>query len=111
MESVSEKLVYISCSKCKKNFIPPKYVCPGCGDERFEERVSCGEGTIYSVTTIRVPPLGFEKEVPYDVALIDLREGFRMTAVVKKEKREDIKINDKCFFLGGEAGKYYFWKA
>lgn len=67
------------CEKGHKVF-PPRDVCPDChGEAKIPFKFS-GKGTVYSYTTISEAPTGFEKEVPYHVALIKLDEGPMITA-------------------------------
>jgi uncharacterized OB-fold protein len=49
---------------------------PRVGD--YEWRVSAGVGTVYATTCVRR-----RGEMPYDVSLIDLDEGFRMMSRVR----------------------------
>ena len=56
----------------------PRLVAPGIGGSNLEWRVSVGNGTVYATTTL------FRRgEAPYNVALIDLDEGFRMMSRVE----------------------------
>jgi uncharacterized protein len=49
----------------------------GVGAERF---AFAGTGTIYSFTTVREAPEGFEDQAPYVLALVKLDEGALVTA-------------------------------
>ena len=51
----------------------PRVACPYTGNEDLEWRVSSGRGVVYATTTVH-PASGD----PYNVSLIDCREGFRM---------------------------------
>lgn len=99
--------------KCENgHFVfPPRDICPNCGDEAKEPYTFSGKGKIYSLTTIYEAPTGYEKSVPYVVALVELDEGPRITAqltdlpthietkIIDNEEREilvfDAKIDDK----------------
>lgn len=59
---------------------PPRLVAPGTGTTELEWRESAGRGTVYSTTTIH--PRGSE---PYNVALVDVDEGFRMMSRVQAD--------------------------
>ena len=64
------------CASCAGAIHPPRTLCPACGgtDLRWEE--TAGEGTVYSTTAVHT------REETYNVALVDLDEGFRvMTSV------------------------------
>ena len=65
----------------------PRVACPYTGNENLEWRVSSGRGVVYSTTTVH-PASGD----PYNVALIDCREGFRMMSRVEGVSAADVKI-------------------
>ena len=65
----------------------PRVACPYTGNEDLEWRVSSGRGVVYSTTTVR-PASGD----PYNVCLIDCREGFRMMSRVEGIPSADVKI-------------------
>jgi uncharacterized OB-fold protein len=54
----------------------PRLVCPYSGSTELEWRISKGLGTVYSLTTVRA------ENGDYNVALIDLDEGFRMMSTI-----------------------------
>jgi uncharacterized OB-fold protein len=56
----------------------PRVICPFTGSDRLEWRVSTGLGTVYA-TTVTHPREG----APYNVALIDCDEGFRLMSRVE----------------------------
>jgi len=56
----------------------PRVICPFTGSDRLEWRVSAGLGTVYA-TTVTHPAREGE---PYNVALIDCDEGFRLMSRV-----------------------------
>ena len=55
----------------------PRLVCPYSGSTELEWRIASGLGTVYA-TTVTHPQQG----EPYNVALIDCDEGFRMMSRV-----------------------------
>lgn len=65
----------------------PRVACPYTGNEDLEWRVSSGRGVVYATTTVH-PASGD----PYNVALIDCREGFRMMSRVEGVAATDVKI-------------------
>ena len=68
------------CPHCDAKIFPPRDVCPECGDEANTEFEFSGKGEVYSFTDIYNPPEGFEKTIPYTVALVKLEEGPVVTA-------------------------------
>jgi uncharacterized OB-fold protein len=79
----------------------PRVLCPFTGSEALEWRVSEGRGTVYS-TTVVYPAEG----QPYNVALIDVEEGFRLMSRVEDIAPMDVKIGMRVKFRvhrqGGE---------
>jgi len=66
---------------CEKKIFPPRDICPYCNQPANIEQKFSGRGTVYSYAVVADnPQAGFEKYVPYVVALIDLEEGPRVTA-------------------------------
>ena len=66
-------LVGQQCGECGHVTGAPKAACAQCGSRAIETTELDTEGEVYTVTTIGVPPAGFEGE--YQVALIDLGAG------------------------------------
>lgn len=68
------------CPHCDTKIFPPRDICPSCGDEAKEPFTFSGKGEIYSSTVIYEAPSGYERNVPYQVALVKLAEGPMVTA-------------------------------
>ena len=83
----------------------PRVICPFTGSDRLEWRVSAGFGTVYA-TTVTHPREG----VPYNVALIDCDEGFRLMSRVEDIAPEAVKIGMRVRFRvhrpGGDEPAY-----
>jgi uncharacterized OB-fold protein len=79
----------------------PRVLCPFTGSDRLEWRVSAGTGTVHA-TTVVYPPEG----APYNVALIDCDEGFRLMSRVEDVAPDAVKIGMRVRFRvhrpGGE---------
>lgn len=71
----------------------PRLLCPFTGSDRLEWRVSRGLGTVYA-TTVTHPREG----APYNVALIDLDEGFRLMSRVEEIAPEAVGIGLRVQF-------------
>lgn len=56
----------------------PRLICPYTGSDRLEWRVSKGLGTVHATTVVHP-----QEGKPYNVALIDCDEGFRMMSRVE----------------------------
>ena len=71
----------------------PRVICPFTGSDRLEWRVSAGLGTVYATTVIH-PREG----APYNVALIDCSEGFRLMSRVEDIGPEAVHIGMRVRF-------------
>jgi uncharacterized protein len=71
----------------------PRVICPFTGSDRLEWRVSKGMGTVHA-TTVVYP----QKGDPYNVALIDIDEGFRMMSRVEDIAPLDVRIGMRVSF-------------
>ena len=71
----------------------PRLVCPYSGSTVLEWRVASGLGTVYA-TTVTYPVQG----EPYNVALIDCDEGFRLMSRVEDIDPMAVKIGIRVKF-------------
>lgn len=71
----------------------PRVLCPFTGSDRLEWRLSKGLGTVHATTVVH-PREG----APYNVALIDLDEGFRLMSRVEDIAPEAVKIGLRVRF-------------
>lgn len=69
------KLLGLKCKDCGAITSPPKNSCNKCGSRKLEKTLLSGKGIIKSYTVTYIAPMGYEKEVPYTVALVELEEG------------------------------------
>jgi len=65
----------------------PRAVAPGTGSDRLEWRVSRGLGTVHATTVVYA-----KDKAPWNVALVDLDEGFRMMSRVEDIDPMQVKI-------------------
>ena len=69
------------CTACGNVHMPPRAVCE-CGHNSLGSVVFSGNGTIVSYTEIHIGPAGFDRNTPYNVALIKLDEGPVISGIV-----------------------------
>ncbi len=87
------RLVGTRCTKCNSVFFPPRSLCPKCRRKgTVEEMTFSGKGEIISYTIIRTAPEGFEKYVPYAVAIIKLDEGTNISGQIVGNNIEGMAI-------------------
>jgi uncharacterized OB-fold protein len=83
----------------------PRLVCPFTGSDKLEWRVSKGLGTVYATTVVH-PGEG----KPFNVALIDCDEGFRLMSRVEDISPDKVKIGQRVRLRvhtpGGEDDPY-----
>ena len=68
------------CPHCSAKIFPARDVCPECGGEAKEPFRFSGKGAVYSYTVMNNAPAGFERGLPYTIALVKLDEGPTVTA-------------------------------
>jgi uncharacterized protein len=81
------ELAYQFSPEANASIFYPRVICPITGSDRLEWRVSKGMGTVHA-TTVVYPQQG----APYNVALIDIDEGFRMMSRVEDIPPLDVRI-------------------
>ncbi len=88
------------CDTCKNLSAPPHHSCGRCGAGSLRSVTLSGRGALLSFTTIRLPPAMFKGQEPYDIAVIDLEEGLRVTARLKVPVRREAAVGDPVVFEG-----------
>jgi uncharacterized OB-fold protein len=71
----------------------PRVICPKTGSTNLEWRISTGLGTVHATTVVH-PQQG----APYNVALIDVDEGFRMMSRVEDIPPAQVRIGMRVQF-------------
>lgn len=87
------ELAYQWSPEAQKAVFYPRVICPHTGSEKLEWRVSAGLGTVYATTVVH-PRDG----APYNVALIDCDEGFRLMSRVEDIPPEAVRIGMRVKF-------------
>jgi uncharacterized OB-fold protein len=82
------QLAYQWSPEANKAVFYPRVICPFTGSNRLEWRVSAGLGTVYATTVVYPAREG----TPYNVALIDCDEGFRLMSRVEDIAPEAVRI-------------------
>jgi len=65
-------------------------------------------GTVYTETVVYTAPPAFEKDVPYQVAIVSLDSGGRVTARVEGER---VSIDDRVELFDTRDGVQFFRKS
>ena len=112
-------LIGMKCGFCDKVFFPPRFNCPVCRRKGTLEPYKLkGRGKIVTFAITHVAPNGFEDQVPYAIAIIELEEGPRLTAQVTDCDANRVKIGDEVEMIfrrigqeGSDGPIYYGYKA
>jgi uncharacterized OB-fold protein len=81
------------CQDCSHVWYPAGTNCPKCLSTSFEWRPMSGRGTVWSfIVYHHCWHRGFEKEIPYNVAMIQLEEGPIVITNIVDVKNEAIKV-------------------
>ncbi|WP_209121657.1 Zn-ribbon domain-containing OB-fold protein [Alkalihalobacillus sp. BA299] len=89
----NEKLMLQKCTTCNNIQFYPRFFCIECHSQDLDWIESEGRGKVYTYTVIRrAPSKAFVEDVPYTLALIELKEGVRMMSTIVDDK---IKIGDQ----------------
>ena len=79
-----------------REFFPARVVDPEAGRKgKLKAKEMPREGKILSWTEVFAGPLGFEKETPYFLAIIELSNSVRILAQVVDSEKEKVKIGAK----------------
>ncbi len=91
------QLAYQYSTVAKRAVFFPRVRCPWSGRDCLQWRVSGGQGTVYS-TSVVYPRNGD----PYNVALIDLDEGFRLMSRVVGIDPHAVRIGQRVAFRAAQ---------
>ncbi len=107
-------LVGNHCENCDERYYPPRTICPNCRrDAKMKEYKFSGLGKVVTYTTIYNATDDFKRQTPYNLAIIELDEGPRLTGqVICSPEEIEIGMRVKPVFriLGkeGERGIIYY---
>jgi hypothetical protein len=91
------------CSRCGQTAAngPGRCHCDGV----LESVEISGRGKVYSWTTLHAAAEAFEKDLPFQIAIIQLEEGPRVTARIEGDR---VKIDDEVRFVREQNGASFF---
>ena len=98
------------CNNCGYIAFPPRLICPECGQKSFQMLQLQPEGKILTYTIIHVAADAFSTQTPFAVAIIETKEGARLTAQVvdcapeEVATGKDVKLMFRCIQREGKAG-------
>jgi uncharacterized protein len=87
-----EAILYQSCALCLRVQYFRREFCAACGSGKLAEMRASGEGTVYATSLVcRAATPETRAHVPYNIVLVDSKEGFRMMA----HGANDLAIGDR----------------
>ena len=87
------ELLLPQCRQCRGYWFPPGSTCPHCWSTEWDWTKASGRGRIHSFGVYhRAYHPGFEGEIPYVFAVIQLDEGPRMVSNVVNESPEQARM-------------------
>ena len=104
-----DKLLYQFCDSCQTPQFVPSSVCRNCYQTDIGWRESKGKGEVFTFSVVhRGPNASFKDDTPYTLALVDLEEGFRITANIFNCSPENVYIGMpvKVIFEDREGSDY-----
>ena len=89
-------LLGTKCETCGKSYFPSRKICPVCRRKgKLVDETMPNEGKIMSFTKLTACPHGFEKELPYFIAIIELNNKAHLLAQLVDKDESKIKIGAK----------------
>lgn len=67
------------CDDCSRYYFYPRPSCPNCGSLNVRWAQVSGRAKLYSYIISHRAAVGYENELPYTIAVVELEEGPRMT--------------------------------
>ena len=90
------KLRMQKCGACGHIRFPISHVCPKCLAKEFAWTDLSGRGEVFSYVVFhQLYNKAFEKDIPYNVALVQLEEGPRMYSNVVGVDNDAVKVGEK----------------
>ena len=89
----AHQLLLQRCETCGHTQFYPRSFCTACMSDELRWRSARGRGTVYSYSTVHRALLpGFEEDLPYVVAMIELEEGVRLLSQIIGCAPEEVSI-------------------
>jgi len=92
------------CNGCGKTHAGAPRFC-ACGGEGFAAIEASGRGAVYSCTTLYAAAERFENDLPFQIAIVELEEGARLTARIAGAA---VSIGDRVRLVEERGGVAFF---
>ncbi|OQY00614.1 MAG: DNA-binding protein [Desulfobacteraceae bacterium 4572_130] len=91
-----EKVMGTKCKDCNINFFPPRADCASCLKSDLEWFDATNDtGELVTFSKMKYGPIGFEKDLPYTIALVDFGDYKIFGRIGKNIADKDIQIGMK----------------
>lgn len=84
---------YLECPN-DHGWLPPRRVCPTCGERTLERRSLAPEGTVVTYTVVHVPTPEFEGSEPYVTAIAEF-DAVRVTGILLEVDPDAVSLGDR----------------
>lgn len=85
-------LIGFECLDCQVKVFGPATFCQSCSSGKLEPVEFSTRGSLFSYTTVRVPPAGWPGPVPYILGEVELPEGPHVLAEIIGYQPSDLTI-------------------
>jgi len=90
------RLVVQKCTDCGRLIFYPRPLCINCFSDQLEWQEVSGKGEVHTFSVIHAAPLvGFEEEMPYILAVVQLEEGPFMMANIRNCDPDNVRVGLK----------------
>ena len=98
-------LLGTACSRCGAHFFGSVVFCQDCTSADLKPVELNPRGSLYSYTVVRVPPAGWQGDVPYALGQVQTQEGPHVVSEVVGCPFEELKVGmemEMALVVGGE---------
>ena len=86
------KVMGTKCKGCGLTFFPPRADCYKCLSSNMEWFEVSGNGRLLSFSKLEYGPVGFEKDLPYTIAILDYGDYKVFGRLATELKESDVKV-------------------
>jgi hypothetical protein len=86
------KVMGTKCKSCGLTFFPPRADCYKCLSGNMEWFEITGNGKLLSFSKLEYGPVGFEKDLPYTIAILDYGDYKVFGRLAPDLKESDVKV-------------------
>ena len=87
-----EKVMGTKCKSCGLTFFPPRADCYHCLSSNMDWFEITGNGKLLSFSKLEYGPVGFEKDLPYTIAVLDYGDYKVFGRLAPDLKESDVKV-------------------